>query len=592
MKKITVSVHGSIVAKRLISNKNFKEAFETSDVVLWESPFSTLLTTYNFTDKNSYLIIDLYAASYSLYFDENITYTNNSTLKERDVYKHKLHPKAPIQFSELLKQDWKSTLQKYIDNILKYYKPEQIILIKSEKSGYEATPYHCRVTKNLYIDFNEKLSAIEDYFAENSNCYVIDLCKHYFGQYSNESVNVNMDYEEEFFDDVIIALNKIINNDFQDKIYSVPEYRFILLRYAKYYTHMLRTNLQKTLLDESDFVDHIVLNMGRSQIIKHIDNLVNIKRENYSTYNELFDKHDFSKCLELKHAIRCIEAFDNGNYSIPDFDYSIIFNEDMRLKILMIPKIRQRLANENILGNIEITVNNIDVCFSYLNLFLRKQYRKATELILQNTDKLITPIPVDVWGSCISREIYNLTSGKLKLNKYLYRSCCLHAFADKVDINENVFDDSSLFLGAWRKNVIHTEFFREAPAILQESSAEWIILDFFDLIESCFLYKGQQFILDAFGCNSPFFRTISSESTTFNWYEQPDAVVKERMDLFISFLCKRYSGNIILNRHYRSRYYITLDNQIVPFKGSKSDADRNKQNNFIRKWEQYFNGKL
>ena len=137
-------------------------------------------------------------------------------------------------------------------------------------------------------------------------------------------------------------------------------------------------------------------------------------------------------------------------------------------------------------------------------------------------------------------------------------------------------------------NVIHTEFFREAPAILQESSAEWIILDFFDLIESCFLYKGQQFILDAFGCNSPFFRTISSESTTFNWYEQPDAVVKERMDLFISFLCKRYSGNIILNRHYRSRYYITLDNQIVPFKGSKSDADRNKQNNFIRKWEQYF----
>lgn len=587
MKK-KISIHGSVVAKRLISNKNFKEAFGTSDVLLWESPFSTKLSTCNFNEADSYLCIDLYAATYSLYFENDEVYTNNSNLKESDIYRQNFCKKNPVHFNEIFKQNWKKMIQKYIDNILKYYRPEQIILVKSEKSGYESTPYHCRVTQNQYISFNEKLNAIENYFAENTNCFVIDLCKYYFGQYRNGATNPNIDYEEEFYDDIVIALKKIINSEFIDKIYSKVEYRLVLLRYVKYYVHMLRSNLQKTLLNNLDFVDHIVLNLGRNQILKNIDILVYMKYSCCNSYDELFNKYDFSKCLDLKHAIRCIEAIDKGNYSIPNFDYSIIFNEDMRLKILMIPKIRQCLAKEEILGNIEITSNNIDVCFAYLNLFLRKQYRKATELILQNTDKLINPIAVDIWGSCISREIYNLTSGRLTLNKYLYRSCCLHAFADKVDVDETSFEDSSLFGGMWRRNVIHAEFFREAPTILEESLAQWIVLDFFDLTEICFSYKGQEVILDSFGRSCQFFKIISSECTTFNWYEQPNERVKERMDLVISFLLKRYADRIILNRHYRSRYKITLNNQIIPFERHETNEQWNKKNRFIRKWEQYF----
>lgn len=588
MSKLDVTILGSVIAKRLIHNKSFNDSFNVVEELLWESPLSRKSYHHEFKNNNSILLVDLYAMSYSLFSDDNgKIYTNNTKLKEGELFNSVFAKKTPISFGQILQLDWKKMLRKYIDNILRCFPSDKIVLIKSEKSGYETTPFHCRATKNNVREFNQNMEIIENFFVSETDCYVVDLCKYYFGCYENNVANVNMNYEEEFFTDITTAVKRIYSEKFETKVYDIPDFGFVLDRYARFYNHMLRSNLQGVLLNNSDIADHIVLAMGKEQIIKHKDNLAKIKANKYTTLDELFNKFSFTQCNDLKCIIRCIEAIDKGNYAIPNFDYSVIFKENMRLRILMIPRIKARLQQEQILSNVEVTVDNIEICFTYLNLFLSKQYRKAVEYVLANADKLQTPIMVDIWGSCISREIYNLNSGVIKLDKYLYRSSCIHAFSEPVEVDVSMFDNAEQFSGGWRRDVVRSEFMREASTQLENSNAEWIVMDLFDLVEECYALNGKPFILDAFGRNSPFFRKMKKDCVDFFWYEQPDEIVQERMDALIKFLTKRYGNNIILNRHLRTGYRININNEIIPF-DSYAQELRNSHNQFIRKWEQYF----
>lgn len=588
MEKKRVIVQGSVIIDRLIKRKDFLENFEIEKKVLWESPMCNVwddICPLSDT-KADYIIIDLLAVTYQIGLWENKVYTFNTVFQKSEMYKNISAGIKIIPFDKILQIDWKKILQVYMYYLRRVFKPNQIILIKGKKSEYEVMGEFLRKTRNVYTDYNKKIQQVEDFFCKEMGCLQIDLCDKFFSVCDECGTNNGLNYEEEFFENIVIALKEILLNQGEKNVYCTPDYGLVLGRMIRHYAHLQRTNLWWLFLDDSNFVDHIVLNLGQEFIRKYMVDLQKLKDKDYNSYEQLFKEYDFGVCQEIGKAIRCIEAIEKHNYSISNMDYSMIFRNNMRLKWKMIPIIQSELKKEEILGDIVVNEKNIEVCFQYLNLFLHKQYRKAINYALSNRDILKKAQKVDIWGSCISREIYNLNSGVIELAKYLYRCCCLHAFEKKVDIDEKLFGDNNLFGSAWRKSIIENEIQRKAENILQNSNAEWIILDLYDIVENCYSFKGEQFILETFSRNSLFFKKIQSNIEKYSYLEQSEMFLKGRMNKFIQFLKKRYKNKIILNRFYKQKQFINFGEKIVDFKNDKTQI--NRQNLFIRKWEQYF----
>ena len=582
MKKIKVALNGSDILEKLRNMSKFQEIFEVTEAIMYESPFCNNAVTYEYGVSAEYIIIDLYAASYNLCIKEKDCVTWYS----KEQGNRKAGCKI-LQFNDILKLDWQEKLYMYGENIKQYFPSEKIILVRSKKPEYYVTDCHCRVSANAYREFNCFLETIENFLIEVFNCHVIKLCDKYYSVYSGQEKRNGFEYEPEFYENILECIEKIVDGREKQREHTELNYVLTLKRYQKYYNHMEYTNLQKLLLNDSDLIDHIVLNLGKKMISKYIYDLEQIKLKAYQSYESIYEFYDFEGCTELLKSIRCIELIDKKEFACPDFDYSIIFSNKMRLMKTMIPLVKAKCIAEKILGDIEITEKNIEVCFHYLNLFLRREYRKCTELILKNTNLLVKPYSVDVWGSCISREIYNVNSGIIKINKYLYRCCCLHAFEKKVDIEETLLNSNELFGSAWKRAIVVNEVYRKAEEIINSSTSKWIIMDFFDITERCFEYKGQTFILDLFAYKGPFYNKIKDECKDFSYLEQSEELIKARINKLVCFLKKKYGSRIILNRHIRSNKYVTLEGEIKYFSNLKYD-ELAHINLFIRKWEEYF----
>lgn len=223
---------------------------------------------------------------------------------------------------------------------------------------------------------------------------------------------------------------------------------------------------------------------------------------------------------------------------------------------------------------------------------LRKAGRETGNLLqasMRAMNRYYEPILVDLWGSCITREILNEDDGRFKIGKYAYRNSFLFAFDQPIPYDDSNFEDLSLFENSsWRVGYIKSAFHKDLPQQLKQTKSQWLLLDFYDLICDVVKYQGGILTADSEVRGLKFYKQIKEEcQITSIDAVLSDEEIKERFGVFIQFIKERYGKNIIFVKADVKTRFLDFRRSMNPIRGYKKETLLKKKK-FLNKWQDYF----
>lgn len=124
---------------------------------------------------------------------------------------------------------------------------------------------------------------------------------------------------------------------------------------------------------------------------------------------------------------------------------------------------------------------------------------------------------------------------------------------------------------------------------LLQSDAEYLLIDFYDFGRVQWAYEGGSYTHTVFINETDYWPKISEQiEGVFRWIDLPTFLWYDRIDEYFHTIIKKYGKeHIILNRVYFNRYYIDKDNSLKEIKGNPNWLGSYKDNERIRKLEDY-----
>lgn len=522
----------------------------------------------NLVSSNSdYIVIDFYAAAaISLYKMGNNYYTASETFVNTDFFRSnaKRLKKISPPFDEAF---WKSAIKNYAEVLLKHYQKEKIILVCLSFSDTLVIKGEVRNGANRN-SLNKRISEMERYFVSIVNPIVIDLAKFYFGNAEEISPSA---FEEYFYLDVARKIKDILYNDSHRFYYSECDLEFRMERIIKYYDNLLARGYQNRMFDSEKVADKIMMYSSKQFIQAHCRGIMELMRRNVSDYGEIaFCLEDNEMNRELINAAEAIHLVLQNNLSKSYECYQVLFEWKMR-----------------ILKNMALQLSNIvgfNICEDECELiFLIKDDKNALVRYKAENPK----VTVDIWGSCISREVMNRNKKNIIVNKYIFKQPHLLAFNKPIDCE--VPNDNNMFMGnSWRRRTIEEAFKHSGIETLRKSDSEWIVIDFYDLVCNAVMFRGQLWEVDDFVLKTDFYKRVSGECTknTFFFEKYNMFYAYEQMRKFANFLLERYGENIILIKADLKDTYIDLDYRLKKIKGDSYEFEKKKK--AIAQYEKMF----
>ena len=198
------------------------------------------------------------------------------------------------------------------------------------------------------------------------------------------------------------------------------------------------------------------------------------------------------------------------------------------------------------------------------------------------------PTTIDIWGSCISREIFTFLDANATLVNYTYRSSPLHIGEPPVESVEPLFDNIDLFNGSqWRTNFVKNNLMRQTTKVLQESNAEWLMLDLYDICELTYKIGDAYFVLDYDSTKLPIYSVLCDkhgcQSVGFFPYQEDTLI--QRLTTFADFVKNKYGKRIILTNITFHNTFIGDDGIVRSLK--RSPAEIFDKNVYLRKCQDF-----
>lgn len=505
-----------------------------------------------------YMIVDFYAAAaISLYKMDDNYYTASDAFVLSDFYKtnkDKFEKQTP-PFSESF---WKEQIKKYAGLLLKYYPKEKIVLVRLSFSETLVVKGEMRNGKNRSA-LNNRIRELESYFISIVNPVVIDIAGHYFGDAQSSSPSA---FEEHFYLDTAHKLRDIFESKSHQFYYSEENQEFRMDRILKYYDNLMARGYQNRMLNQEQLADRIIMYSSREFIRSHYHGIMELMKHHVADLEEAvlyLEENEMNK--ELLSAAKAIQMIIEKDLSGSYECYRILFIWKMQI------------LKEMALQLSEMT--GFSVCEDECEiLFLIKNNGKALEQYLSANHK----IKVDIWGSCISREIMNRNKRDIVVNKYIFKQPHLLAF--EAPVPYEIPKDNSLFENnSWRRRTIEEAFRHSGIDVLKASSADWIVIDFYDLICNAVMFRGQLWEIDDFVQRTGFYKQVSGEcSRNTYFFENYDMeYAGEQMTRFARFLLGKYGENIILIKTDLKDTYIDLDDRLQKLNSGSEDLEKRKQ---------------
>ena len=347
--------------------------------------------------------------------------------------------------------DWKPYMDRYLELIGTYFDADHIILVKSRCPLWYVTHTHVRRFKRKSRRaYNRRIKELENYFVKKMDPYVVDIYSHYFIDYDNKKGVTMSTYEKPFYHHAKRIISTIIRTQPEQRVFSGQEYYMRLGRFLKYYDNLFAKNNTGLFMDEDDFLDHLVLQLSREILIDYESDFVEMEACGYGSIQEILDKHSFKFAQPLRECLKVVQAVEEGDIFRADTDYDLIFQHHLKIvqpftELVRTEWERQGLATET------LHVNQFNCSHYYQALAavrkgkaallkkcvsgigsnmeerhkvkmlvrnMKREAKDATAAYCRAMNRYYEPIPVDLWGSCITREILNEDDGRFEIGKY------------------------------------------------------------------------------------------------------------------------------------------------------------------------------
>lgn len=570
-----------------------------------------------------FLVVDFYyTARHPLCKWKDQVFTKNPKFKESRFYEEHFEEIEEIDIMRDQTVDWKQYMDPYMELIGKYFDANHIILVKSRCPLWYVTHTHVRkLSKKSRRAYNKRIKQLEDYFVEKMNPYVIDIYSHYYLDFNHKKGFTMASYERPFYHQAKRLISKIIRTQPKQRVFKDQEYYIRLGRFIKYYNNLYAKNNVGLFMNDEVFLDHLVLQMSRQILCEYESDFVAIEAAGYESIDEILENYNFKFAMPLRESLKVVRAVEAGDIENSDVDYSMIFRYNMKCVDTFVQLVEKKIRETKWLdGEIWIHSFNCDKYYAAwgygrdrkqgalkkmvlglgknpsAKLKLREQMKKAqndtgdaVRAAMMTMNEYYKPTFVDLWGSCITREILNEDDGHFRIGKYAYRNSFLFAFDEPIPYDDANFEDLSLFENSsWRVGYIKSAFHKDLPQQLSQSESKWLLLDFYDLICDIVKYNGGILTADSEVRGLKFFKQIKNECEITSI----DAVlseeeIKKRFQVFIEFIKERYGENIIFVRADVKTKFLDYTRSLKPIRGYKKETLLRKKK-FLDKWQDYF----
>lgn len=508
-----------------------------------------------------YAAVDFYtAAGLSCYKRGKEVYTGTKRFLNSEFYLENKDEFTRIKppFEE---EFWKPRLKKYAEALLDAFPSERIILFRhyfSDKFLKGGTELRNTARRG---SLNRQLAEMEKYFISLVNPAVVNISKHYFSVGSSPS-----NYEKAYFVDACRACEKIMTS--HRRCIDTPDLDMWYERVLECYENMSARSYQSWLLDMKNAADVIIAYTSKAFAAENKERLLKLRLCGSGSVSGAADffAGDYG-AEKITAAAEIIAAVLSGDISKPYDFYAPAFKGNFNI----LKKMAKLLSEE--LG-IPVSCENAERVF-----LLKNRPDKLGQYISQLKDRT-----VDIWGSCVTREIFN-SCKKAAVGTYIFKQCPV--LINDKPVPAAVPEEASAFCGnGWRRRTVADAFSRNGMQLLRSKKSKWIAVDFYDVICEMNEYKGELFEVDDFIMRTDFYKSIKSECVPCRLFERrTKEQLKEAITRFSWNIINLYGDNIILVKTDPKDSFITLDNRIEKM---KPDPDFNRKRELIGFCEELF----
>ncbi len=546
---------------------------------LWASPFAICqkgnaeyidFTTKLSQTQASYFVLDLFGLSF--YVD-----------KTSDGFIHSKKANV-IEGAQVLtlfndKTECKKCLDSLIELISEKFDKNHIIIIKTKKANKYCKDQLVRALPNANeVEFNKTLEEYEDYFISKTKCLSIDVFGAYFMDKYNRFGESQVNYESFAYDNIKYNLSQIFENN------RIGNCLFIKLqRYLKYGDFLERSFKINWLFSNEDVVDDFISHTSVKFVKEFYSELVKLDQLSIKNTQQLLSNAK-SKCgCKVVALVEWYVAYKQNKYK------GLVFEEFLlEYKLSLINKLvgfcNYNIAKQGIKNHI-VTNKNIKEYIPYLvsNDFASLDKKQSD----------CQPVKIDIWGSCISREIFKYIDANVVLGNYIYRASGLQINDPVVDIPLSEIENLDNFNGSqWRSDFIKNNLYRETANRLANTKSKWLMIDLYDFVELTYQLNDNAFILDYDTTLMPFYKVLVEKygvkELGFHSYKNQD--LKDRLDAFANLISTIYGQNIILTNTRFSKYYISDSGEIIKFNRNENELD--DKNAYLKYCQDYLIKKL
>lgn len=404
---------------------------------------------------------------------------------------------------------------------------KNIILIRTKKSKILVDENLVLFPKGLKDEYSELIRKLETIFIEKTKCNIIDLCDKYFADLRSTFGQSMLNYEMDFNFDCARKILKIIELQKDQQIFDSVSFDFLLERYIKYSNSLIPKFALGKLLDLNNVIERFIANLSSSLASRY-------KKQIFEIYKSSKNSDDFYNMIAsidpLFKNINDWILFFYENGDRPDYIDNLIFKEDA----FICNKIINYL---NLNSNIFVTKKNAE--------FISNKVLKNEKI-----DDFYAPLTFDIWGSCVSREVFTELEKILNchLSHYFYRNSFYYAFDKKVPFNLSNYGLEFFGNSEWRRNIFKLAITRDYVETVRKSTSDWIIVDFYDAIETVITLNNERFICDAdflnFKICDELKNKFDARVNLFNSSFIDDKKLEDSMEKFCNLLKGRYGKNI------------------------------------------------
>ncbi len=510
-----------------------------------------------------YVMVDFYStAAISLYRRGESYFTAAEQFKRSDFFRRHAQGLELVP-QPLEKSLWQNALQTYA-KLLRERFGGNIILLRLGFTERCVRGSHLRTT-TARSALTRRMREMEDCFIRLADPIVIDVAKLYFSDLDGNGVS---SYEEYFYEHVRKILLHITSGG-SERLFDRRDPEILLRRVLRYYDSMSARAFWSWLL-EGTAADLLIRYTSKQFVAQHKEQLLRLLRCGCTLEEVPRQLAEDPYSADLTAAANALSLLLSGDITKPYTSYSVIFREGLNMLGLMAPLLSARVGRR---------LSPHDCEAALLLLDKPQQLKKYLD-----TSPAVT---VDIWGSCVCRESVNRAAMRISVDKYIFKQPCLLAFSEPVPCE--VPQEAHRFGGsAWRRRTVADALQRNGVGLLQNSSAKWVLVDFYDLISRLSVLDGHHpFECDSFLRRTEFFSSIESrchDAYLFDIMDEPSC--NRELMRFADFLMKRYGGNIILVKAHPNGSLIGLDGRLRDL--PDPDGRLAEKRDFIAHFEEIF----